>query len=914
MSYFVGRGPEVAWLEQRLRAAASGSPQTVVVDGPPGIGKTALVDAFASRLDPAHLLRASGDEDETSLPFGLVHQLVGPLAEEWDDPFVAGADLLRLLDARSEAPTVFLVDDAHLADPVSLRALSFALRRLRADRVLAVFCVPDHVVARLPAGLVRLASASDNHLHVGGLSEPEVAELVRAAGHEAPTRSVVRLRRHTGGNPLHLVALLREAPEAALTLGPAALPAPQSFARVVLGQLAGLGDAAQALARAASVLPDDAPLPLVAGVAGLDADDPATTEAAELLDRSGLVRCRDAGAGWTLRFGHPLVRATVHDDSGPATRSALHARAAGRLTGEEALLHRVAAGAGNDPDLSDALAAFAEDTLQAGRTGRAAELMLTAARAAPPGPRTDERLLEALNLFLMDGDIGSAKELEGTLGGLAPTAQRLYLRAKVAWLAGRPTDAEDLALQAWDREGELGGHDRGGLAAILAQLCNLRGDGAAAATWSDRALALGLPPDLVDSTEAARAVGLTLAGQVHLAVAALDGLPTDAATVASHGHRLTARGALRLATDDVAGAAADLGLVCEVGEPLWPQRMVAMGVLAELDYRAGRWDESLALAEQAVSLAEDGEQEWVLGYLHCTAVLTTAARGSWAEAESHLDAARQLVERLGDPATFAVHANATVHLAACRDDAATAVEIGEQLYALGGPPVREPGFLEWPGQYVGALVELGRTADAVEVLAELEEPARARESRSRLAVLARVRGELATAQRDHSSARDAFEESVRLGEGVAPVLEQALAQASYGRFLRRRGERRAAVARLEDARDRLASLGAAPFLRRCEEELAACGARPGERPQRGLAVLTPQEQMVTGLACTGLTNAEIARRLVLSTKTVSYHLGNVYTKLGVHSRAQLVAAWDGGPPVGALATDPPGPPAPPAPR
>ena len=49
--------------------------------------------------------------------------------------------------------------------------------------------------------------------------------------------------------------------------------------------------------------------------------------------------------------------------------------------------------------------------------------------------------------------------------------------------------------------------------------------------------------------------------------------------------------------------------------------------------------------------------------------------------------------------------------------------------------------------------------------------------------------------------------------------------------------------------------------------------------------------MVAVLACRGLTNADIAREMVLSAKTVGYHLGNVYTKLDVHSRAQLVAAW-----------------------
>ena len=54
-------------------------------------------------------------------------------------------------------------------------------------------------------------------------------------------------------------------------------------------------------------------------------------------------------------------------------------------------------------------------------------------------------------------------------------------------------------------------------------------------------------------------------------------------------------------------------------------------------------------------------------------------------------------------------------------------------------------------------------------------------------------------------------------------------------------------------------------------------------------VLTAQEQIVATLACRGLTNKEMAHQLVLSVKTVGYHLTNVYTKLDVHSRTQLVA-------------------------
>ena len=59
--------------------------------------------------------------------------------------------------------------------------------------------------------------------------------------------------------------------------------------------------------------------------------------------------------------------------------------------------------------------------------------------------------------------------------------------------------------------------------------------------------------------------------------------------------------------------------------------------------------------------------------------------------------------------------------------------------------------------------------------------------------------------------------------------------------------------------------------------------------------MTPQERTVATLVCQGLTNQEVAQRLVLSTKTVGYHLGNVYAKLGVHTRTQLAAAWTAGP-------------------
>ena len=158
-----------------------------------------------------------------------------------------------------------------------------------------------------------------------------------------------------------------------------------------------------------------------------------------------------------------------------------------------------------------------------------------------------------------------------------------------------------------------------------------------------------------------------------------------------------------------------------------------------------------------------------------------------------------------------------------------------------------------------------------------------------LASLARVRGELAAARHEQTAAREAFEEALTLGEGYADPLERATAHASYGRFLRRRGERRGAVDQLRIARESFLSLGAVPFVERCDEELAATGVAMPSQRRPATSILTPQELAVARLVCSGYTNKQAATELVLSVKTIGYHLGNVYTKLGVHSRTQLQA-------------------------
>lgn len=178
---FVGRTVELAVL-RRLRAEAEeGRPQTVLVTGPAGIGKTSLIEQFLSEVDDTAVLRASGELWEAFVAFGVIDQLVraagvrGGLllasrqrALPVEEPVGVGAVLLESLERlERKSAVILLVDDAHWADVDSLRALLFALRRLVTARVLTVLAVRDEDATRFPDGLRRMASgATGRSLHL----------------------------------------------------------------------------------------------------------------------------------------------------------------------------------------------------------------------------------------------------------------------------------------------------------------------------------------------------------------------------------------------------------------------------------------------------------------------------------------------------------------------------------------------------------------------------------------------------------------------------------------------------------------------------------------------------------------------------------------------------------------------------
>jgi DNA-binding CsgD family transcriptional regulator len=118
-------------------------------------------------------------------------------------------------------------------------------------------------------------------------------------------------------------------------------------------------------------------------------------------------------------------------------------------------------------------------------------------------------------------------------------------------------------------------------------------------------------------------------------------------------------------------------------------------------------------------------------------------------------------------------------------------------------------------------------------------------------------------------------------------LELARAHLLFGEWLRRENRRIDAREELRTAHEIFVRMGADVFAERAQRELLATGETVRKRTVDTLCDLTPQEFQIARLASEGLTNPEIAAELFISPRTVEWHLGKVYMKLGVDSRREL---------------------------
>lgn len=133
-----------------------------------------------------------------------------------------------------------------------------------------------------------------------------------------------------------------------------------------------------------------------------------------------------------------------------------------------------------------------------------------------------------------------------------------------------------------------------------------------------------------------------------------------------------------------------------------------------------------------------------------------------------------------------------------------------------------------------------------------------------------------------------LEEAIGLLRPTGLRLELAAALADLGSAQRRAGRTTSARELLREAGTIAEACGARPLVQQAHAELVAAGGRRvADRPVHGPLSLTPTERRIADLAVTGMSNAEVARDLVVSVKTVEWHLGRAYRKLGIVSRREL---------------------------
>ena len=143
------------------------------------------------------------------------------------------------------------------------------------------------------------------------------------------------------------------------------------------------------------------------------------------------------------------------------------------------------------------------------------------------------------------------------------------------------------------------------------------------------------------------------------------------------------------------------------------------------------------------------------------------------------------------------------------------------------------------------------------------------------------------------TARSLFEEALTLHGRSRRPFEHARTDLAYGEFLRRARRRVEARTHLQAALDRFEQLNARPWAERARLELRAAGRTARKRDPSTLLQLTPQEAQVARFVARGLHTREVAAQLFLSTRTVDFHLRNVFAKLGISSRTELARfPWD----------------------
>jgi DNA-binding CsgD family transcriptional regulator/antitoxin (DNA-binding transcriptional repressor) of toxin-antitoxin stability system len=899
LDVFVGRGAELARLSEIVTRVAAGQPWLVTIEGDPGAGKTALARRFLAQVPGLKVLSARGDQGETDLDFGLVDQLLRaagvvfePVLPAAGTPvassFALGARLLEVVgDQRAAEAVAIVVDDLQWSDRRSVEALTFMLRRLSVDPVLAVV-IYSGPIGGLDEAAQRMLRSVENRLRIplGGLGPAEVGSLAAAlTAKPLDEQAVQRLYQGTGGHPLYLRTVLSDGFDFDLVSpGPRALP--PSLAVAVGDHLRVLPTESRIILETLAVLNFRLPLAQLGQAAQVDSPSAAVEPAVA----SGLVEWSPEEPSCPVAIRHLLVRDAIYAGIPARRRRMLHARAASVVSESGSWEHRVAALDHPDEDLAAELERLAGEEVTGGRVLLAATHLQWASDISPARVDRERRLLTAaLHLTMAEEARGLA--LRPAVEATAPSPLRSCVLGTIAFSSGQLGEAEQWLSQALAQAQAEPGSQL--LAAItadrLAGTYMLLGVGEKVQPLARWALGTGcLGAAHASQSRTLLAISICQVAGPRQALAELGHLDADPARVGLlDADALTFRGVFHLLAGDLGPArddlAASLRLARRGATLIFGLRAYCYLALAQ--YLAGEWDDALLTCEQGFSAAAIHSRRPELPLLHVAAACVPAGRGAADEAERHARQAEEAAASLDyrQERLYAATARALICQAAgdylgmadalghWADDAA--LDDRSRMYAVLWRPLLAEG-----------LVGSGQLERAAAVLHQLH--AQSGQVSYLQPALAWLDGWLAEQRGTPEQAREIYQHGEDSVSTDSPVYAARLALA-HGRLLRLTGHRKAAVERLRRANDLFLGLRAAPFVARTEEELAACHLPASALKNRSVLALTSRETEVAHLVGKGLSNPEIAAELFISRKAVEYHLGNIYAKCGLNGRQQL---------------------------
>jgi len=903
LDLFVGRDAEFARVAEVVTRAKAGQPWLVAIEGEPGMGKTTLARRCLAAASGLRVLSARADQAETDLDFGLADQLLrsarGAVPAAGTDPadssFAVGARLLQAVGELQAAGAVaVVVDDVQWADRGSVEALTFMLRRLSVDPVVA-FVIYRGPAGRLDEAARRLLVSVENRVHLllGGLGPDEVASLAAALTTGPLDKQVIRrLYQGTGGHPLYLRTVLSEGsgfdPQAEGRLIP-----PRSLAIAVGDHLRVLPPDTRAILEMLSVV--NLRMPLVQLGQAAQVGSPST--AIESAVASGLVDWWPDEPSGPVQIRHLLVRDAIYAGITASRRRVLHARAASAVGEQASWEHRVAALDRPDEGLAAQLEGLAADEAARGRLPLAATHLQWASDISPARADRERRLLTAaLHLTLADEARGMS--LREAVKAAGPSPLRSCVLGTMAFSSGQLPEAERLFSEALAEVRD--DPDRQPLAALIANRLagtyTLLGDGEKVMALGRWALGTGrLDAAAAGQTHTLVAIGASQVSGPRAALAELGHLDADPARVGPVDvDGLSFRGVFQLLAGQLDRAVSDMTASLKMARQgaALTLGLRAYFYVALAQYLAGQWDDVLLTAEQGFSAATIHSRRFELPLLHLAAGCVPAGRGATEEAEQHARLAEQAAASLdyGQERVYAAMARALVCQAAgdylgmadalgpWQDD--SALDGRSRVYAVLWRPLLAEG-----------LIGSGQAEPAAAVLDQLR-PGGGQVRYLRPA-LAWLDGWLTEQQGSPERALDIYAGGEDTASVQSPVYTARLLLA-HGRLLRRTGNRKDAVERLRRARALFAALRAAPFTERAEQELAACHLPANPAKKQSVLALTSRETEVAHLVGQGLSNPEIAAELFISRKAVEYHLGNIYAKYGLQGRQQLrrvVAQW-----------------------